>query len=111
MPPDPSEEQIRQQRAKFVKAFDDLAEATANLSLMAKKQIELMNKQIAAVNQQSDIMNGLIESLMMPKDGMRDVLDEVLGELQGLRDDIRILAQAGGFASAFAALMGRKPRV
>jgi uncharacterized protein Yka (UPF0111/DUF47 family) len=110
MPPDPTDEEIRKQRAKIAKAFEDLAEATTNLTALAKKQIELMNKQITAANQQSDVMNGLIESLMMPKDGMRDVLDEVLGEIQGLRDDIRVLAQSGGFQSVFAALMGRKPR-
>lgn len=110
MPPDPNDEQIRRQRERVVKAFDDLAvataglvEATANLSAIAKKQIELTNKQI-------EVTGGLIETMMMPKDGMRDVIDEVLEELRGLRDDIRILVKTGGFSTALAALMGRKPR-
>ena len=102
MPPD-EETQIRQQRAKFSNAFADLAEATANLSALAKKQIELMNKQI-------EVTNGLIETMMLPKDGMRDVIDEAIGELQGLRDDLRIIAQSGGFSAIFTALTGRRPR-
>ena len=56
-------------------------------------------------------MNGLIESLMMPKDGMRDVLDEVLDEIRGLREDIRVVADQGGFPLMLRALLGRgKPR-
>lgn len=103
MPVDPNEEQIRKQRDRFIKAFENIAEATENLSNIAKKQIEIMNKQI-------EVTHGLIETMMEPKDGMRDVLDEVLGEMQGLRDDIRILAEAGGFQTALRALLGRKPR-
>jgi hypothetical protein len=100
---DQNDPEIRKQRTQFIKTFADLAEATANLNGIAKKQVELMNEQIK-------VMNGLIDTMMMPKDGMRDVLDEVLGELQGLRDDLRVVAKAGGFGQALAALMGRRPK-
>jgi hypothetical protein len=110
MPLDPDAEQIHRQREKFIKAFDDLAEATANIAAMSKKQIEIMNKQIEAANKQIEVTSGLIETMMMPKDGMRDVIDEVLEELQGLRNDLRILAKAGGLQTALAALMGRRER-
>ena len=102
--PDPNDVEIRRQREKFVKAFDDLAEATKNLSAIAKKQIELMNQQIEAIN-------GFSETMMMPKDGMRDVLDELIDEIRGLREDIRIVADSGGFPVMLRALLGRgKPR-
>jgi methyl-accepting chemotaxis protein len=110
MPPDPDAEQISRQREKFVKAFDDLAEATANIAAMSKKQIEIMNKQIESTNKLIEATGGLIETMMMPKDGMRDVIDEVLQEIQGLRDDMRIVAKAGGLSTALAALMGRRQR-
>lgn len=100
--PDASEEQIRKQREKFVKAFDDLADATANLSTVAKKQLELMTKQI-------EVANGIIETLMMPKDGMRDVLDEAIDEIRGLRDDLRAIAKAGGL-STILSLLNQIPR-
>jgi hypothetical protein len=110
MPPDTNDEHIRKQREGFVRAFDDLAEATANIAAMSKKQIEIMNKQIEATNKLIEVTSGLIETMMMPKDGMRDVIDEVLEELGGLRDDLRILAKADGLQTALAALIGRKPR-
>lgn len=100
--PDPSEEQIRKQRAQFIKAFEDLAEATVNLNGIGKKQIELTNKQI-------EVTNGLIETMMMPKDGMRDVIDELLDEVRGLREDLRAIAKAGGF-EAIRTLLGQLPR-
>lgn len=109
--PDPDEDQIRKQRTQFIKAFDDLADATSNLHTLSKKHLDLVNKQIETMNKQIEATNGLIETMMMPKDGMRDVIDEVLEELRGLRDDIRTLAQTGGFETMFRALTGRKPRV
>jgi phage regulator Rha-like protein len=108
--PDPNEEQIRKQRAQFIKAFEDLAEASANQNAIAKKQIELTNKLIEAVNKQTEVTAGLIDTLMMPKDGMRDVLDEVLDEIRGLREDIRIVAEQGGFQVMLRALLGRRPK-
>jgi hypothetical protein len=96
---DADEAQIRQQREKFIKAFDDLAEATSNLVAISKKQVELVNKQI-------EVTNGLIETMMLPKDGMRDVIDEVIGEIQGLREDLRIMVKAGGLQTTFSALFG-----
>lgn len=106
---DPNEEQIRKQRDKFIKAFDDIADSTANLSALVKKQIEIVNKQIEVTNRQIEVTSGLIETMMMPKDGMRDVIDEVLEEMRGLREDLRILAKTGGLEVAFRALMGQKP--
>lgn len=102
--PDPNDEQIKKQREKFVKAFDDLADATSNLAVVAKKQVELINKQIEAVNKQVEITNGMIDTMMMPKDGMRDVLDEAIDEIRGLRDDLRSIAKTGGLATVLAAL-------
>ncbi len=100
---DPNEEQIKRQRAQFIKAFEDLAEATANLNQLTKKQIEIANKQI-------EVTNGLIETMMMPKDGMRDVIDEVLDEIRGLREDIRIVAEQGGYQAMLRALIGKAPK-
>lgn len=105
---DPNEEQIRKQREKFIKAFDDLATASENISALSKKQIEMVNKQIEVTNRLIEVTSGVIETMMMPKDGMRDVIDEVLEEIRGLRDDIRIVAQAGGFQVALRALLARK---
>ncbi len=101
--PDPNDEQIRKQREKFIKAFGDIAEGTANFAAIAKKQLELMNKQI-------EVTNGLIETMMMPKDGMRDVIDELIQEVGGLRDDLRVIAQTGGLETIFSALVGVQPR-
>lgn len=105
MPLDPTEEQIRRQREKFIKAFDDIAGATENLAALVKKQIEMTNKQIEVTNKQIDVTAGLIEAMMMPKDGMRDVVDELLEETRGLRDDLRAIAKAGGFEAALRALL------
>lgn len=107
---DPNEEQIKKQRERVIKAFEDLAVATANNAALAKKQIEIMNKQIEVTNKQIEVTAGLIETMMLPKDGMRDVIDEVLEEIRGLRDDMRLLAKAGGFETALRALLGRSPR-
>jgi hypothetical protein len=96
MPPD-DEAQIRQQRAQFIKSFEDIALATANLSAVAKKQIEVMNGLI-------DVASGVAETVMMPKDGMRDVTDELIDEIRGLREDLRIIIKSGGLQSAFSAL-------
>ena len=63
--------QIRQQRAKFIKAFEDIAVSTANLAAVSKKQIEITNSLI-------DTASGLAETVMMPKDGLRDVIDELI---------------------------------
>jgi hypothetical protein len=107
---DPGEVEIKRQREQLVKAFTDLAaatgrlaEASANNAAFAKKQIEVMNKQI-------EMANTVVESLMLPKDGMRDVIDELIAEVAGLRDDIRVLAKAGGLTSAISALLGGRKR-
>lgn len=97
MPPD--DDQIRQQRAQFIKSFQDIAAATANLAAVAKKQIEVMNGMI-------DVASGLAETVMMPKDGMRDVTDELIDEIRGLREDLRIVVKAAGLQSTLAALLG-----
>jgi gamma-glutamyl:cysteine ligase YbdK (ATP-grasp superfamily) len=100
--PDPSDEQIRKQRTQFIKSFEDLATATANLHAISKKQIELMNKQI-------EITHGLIETMMQPRDGMRDVIDELIDEMRGLRDDLRVIAKAGGLGTVLT-LLNQVPR-
>jgi hypothetical protein len=100
--PDPNDEQIRKQRAQFIKSFEDLATATANLHAISKKQIELMNKQI-------DVTHGLIEIMMQPRDGMRDVIDELIDEVRGLRDDLRAVVKAGGLAPLIT-LLNQVPR-
>lgn len=92
---DPNDPEIKKQREKFIKAFDQLAESTANIAAISKKQIDLINKQI-------EVTNGVIEALMMPKDGMRDVMDELIDEIRGLREDIRIVAKAGGLQGVLA---------
>lgn len=95
--PEQSDEQIRKQRAAFIKAFEDLAEAAANQNAITKKQMELVNRQI-------EVTSGLIETMMMPKDGMRDVIDELLDEIRGMRDDLRAIAKAGGLDGLLAML-------
>jgi phage-related baseplate assembly protein len=104
------EANVRQQRERVIKAFEDLVVATtnnataaANSAAMSKKVIEVMNKQI-------DMANVLVEALMLPKDGMRDVVDELIAEIQGLRDDLRIIAKAGGMTAALTALLGGRKR-
>lgn len=89
--------QIRQQRAKFIKAFEDIAVSTANLAAVSKKQIEITNSLI-------DTASGLAETVMMPKDGLRDVIDELIDEIRGLREDIRIVVKASGLQSALVAM-------
>jgi len=96
---DPNEVEIRKHREQFIKAFQDIAVATANLAAISKKQIELMNQQI-------DVVSGQIESIMLPKDGLRDVLDELIDEIRGLREDLRVVAKAGGLQTTLAALFG-----
>lgn len=96
---DPNEEQIRKQRAQFIKAFEDLATATAHLAEASANQSAITKKQMELVNKQIEVTNGLIEVMMMPKDGMRDVIDEVLEEVRGLRDDLRAVAKAGGLGA------------
>lgn len=102
--------QVRQQRERVIKAFENLvaasesnAVAAANSAAMSKKVIEVMNKQI-------EMANVLVEALMLPKDGMRDVVDELIAEIQGLRDDLRIIAKAGGMTAALTALLGGRKR-
>lgn len=92
---EPNDPEIKKQREKFIKAFDQLAESTANMAAIAKKQIDLINKQV-------ELTNGVIETMMMPKDGMRDVIDELIDEIRGLREDIRIVAKAGGLQGMLA---------
>ena len=89
--------QIRQQRAKFIKAFEDIAASTANLAAVSKKQIEITNSLI-------DTASGLAETVMMPKDGLRDVIDELIDEIRGLREDIRIVVKGSGLQSALASM-------
>jgi hypothetical protein len=94
--------QIRQQRAAFIKAFQDISVATANLAAISKKQIEIMNSMI-------ENTAGLADTVMAPKDGLRDVIDELIDEVRGLREDIRLVAHAGGMKTVLTALMtGRK---
>jgi hypothetical protein len=105
MPPDEQDVQIRAQRAAFIKAFQDISVATANLAAISKKQIELMNAMI-------DTATGLAATVMEPKDGLRDVIDELIEEINGLRGDIRLIAKAGGMngvlAALFSGVRGRK---
>lgn len=101
---DADEAQIRAQRAEFIKAFSNIAEATANLVAISKKQIEVMNKQI-------ETNSMLFEAMLAPKDGLRDVIDELIDEINGLRQDLRIIVKGSGLQSAFSALLGgRKHR-
>ncbi len=101
--PDEVDPQIRQQRAKFIKAFDDIATATENLAAISKKQVELMNVMI-------DTCTGLAATVMEPNDGLRDVLDELITEVRGLREDIRTVVKAGGATSVLALLGGAPQR-
>lgn len=94
---------IRQQRERVIKAFENLSSAAENNAALAKKQIEVMNKQI-------EMANTVVEALMLPKDGMRDVIDELIAEIAGLRDDLRVIAKAGGLTSALSALLGGRKR-
>lgn len=89
--------QIQQQRAKFIKAFEDISIATANLAAISKKQVEIMNNLI-------DVGAGVADTVMMPKDGLRDVIDELIDEVRGLREDLRIVVKAGGLQSALVSL-------
>jgi hypothetical protein len=105
-----NDEQIRDQRERFIRAFEELVKTTRNTHAISEKQIELFNKQIETTNRLIEVASGLIECMMMPKDGMRDVIDDLIQEIGGLRDDIRIVAKAGGLQAALRALIGPKTR-
>jgi hypothetical protein len=64
-----------------------------------------MNKLIDALNAQTE---GIASVIMEPKDGLRDVVDELIGEIQGFREDLRVVAKAGGLQAGLTALFGRR---
>ena len=105
MPPD-DEAQIRQQRAQFIKAFEEISVSTANLAVATTNLVAISKKQIEVMNGLIDVASGVAETVMMPKDGMRDVTDELIDEIRGLREDLRIVLKASGLQSTLAALMG-----
>jgi hypothetical protein len=103
---EPNDPEVKRQRERFIKAFEQIAEASANSATVAKKQIEVMNKLIEAVNNQTEAITSVI---MAPKDGLRDVVDDLIQEVSGLRDDLRAIAKAGGLSSVLA-LFGAQRR-
>jgi hypothetical protein len=100
---DPTDAEIKKQRDKFIKAFEEIATSATNLVAITKKQMELVNKQI-------EVTNGLIEAMMTPNDGLRDTIDDLIEEISGLREDMRSFAKAGGLQGVLTLLgpLGRK---
>lgn len=96
---EPNDPEVKKQRERFIKAFERLAEASENGAALAKKQIDVMNKMIDAINSQTEAITSVV---MEPKDGLRDTTDDLIAEIQGLREDIRVVAKAGGLQGMLA---------
>lgn len=95
---------------RFVKIFEDTSEASANMAAIAKKQIEIMNKQIEAVGKLTDISGAVFDAIAKPHDGVVSAIDDLIAEVQGLRDDLRVVAKAGGLSGLMSLLGGGRRR-